>query len=377
MIHLLHIISRLPIGGAERLLIGILRNLDRNRFVSIVCCIQDRGELADEVESLGIPVYALNFLSSGGYDGKIVPAVRDIINANNINLVHTHLYHANLYGRLAAFKEKIPAISSVHNTYTKRKWYRHVINQYLAKKTYAITAGSSDIKRDLISYDRVPDNKIYLLPNSIDTKQIRSPLSTTEAKKTFGFENDDFVIGNVGRAVQQKGQNLLLLAFADLLKNNPDIKIKLLLVGDGPLLQKLKEIALSLKIIDRVYFAGNIRSLATAYKAMDLFVMPSLWEGLSLAMLEAMAASLPVIATDVGGARDVLLDSQFGVLIPPNNHPALAAALNHLLRNADQRKRYAISAKERVNTNYDINSLTQKLSLLYLNAVDINEPYKS
>jgi len=369
-IRILHVITRLPIGGAERLLIGILQNLDKSIFKSTVCCIQDRGELADEVESLGHPVISLNMMRKGGYDFRVVSSLRRIIIENRIDIIHTHLYHANLYGRLAARKEKITTISSVHNTYKKGKWHRHLINRWLAKKTFAVTAGSEDVKKDLIELDRIPENKVILLPNSIDLSRVETQLNHCQAKRLLGFTDDDIVIGTVGRAEKQKGHFILLEAFSKLLKRPDGKQLKLLLVGDGRLLSQLKETAKSLGISEKVNFAGNVTKLADIYRAVDIFTMPSLWEGLSLAMLEAMAAELPVVATDVGGARDVLGNDQWGLLVPPNETDALASAIAKLLDSPDLNAAIASAGKQRVHDNYSVATLTNQLSHLYRTALE-------
>lgn len=369
-IRLLHLITRLPIGGAERMLLGVLRNLDAQRFESVVCCIQDRGELADEAEAMGVPVLSLGLMNRGGYDRQVVPELRRIMREQRIDLVHTHLYHANLYGRLAARREGIPAVASVHNTYKRRKWYRHWINRYLARHTVAVTAGSADVERDLLEVDRLPKDKVVRLPNCIDLARVDTALTAAEAKQRLGFAGADRVIGTVGRVEEQKGQVFLLEAFARLRQlPGGDGNLKLLVVGDGRLLPQLREAADRLGIADACRFPGNIVQLADVYRAIDIFVMPSLWEGLSLAMLEAMAAGLPMIATDVGGARDVLGDSQWGVLVPPRDADAIAAAVASLLANRPACAEMAAAGAERVRKHYSVTALTEQLSGIYRSAL--------
>jgi len=365
---ILHLITRLPIGGAERLLLGILRNLDPNEFESVVCCIQDRGELADEAEALGIPVILLNLMQKGGYDRAVVPALRQIIRERHIDLIHTHLYHANLYGRLAARREDIATIASVHNTYKKRKWYRHLLNRWLVRKTFVVTAGSEDVEKDLLEVDRLPRNKVVRLPNCIDLSRVETALNTVEAKQRFGFAATDRVIGTVGRVEEQKGHIYLLQAFAQLRQQSGGENLRLLLVGDGRLLPKLRETAASLGIADACHFPGNLSRLADVYRAIDVFTMPSLWEGLSLAMLEAMAAGLPMVATEVGGARDVLGDSRYGLLVQPRDPDMLAQAIARLLADPASCAALAAAGCNQVRRHYSVTALTSQLSDLYRSA---------
>ena len=369
-INILHLITRLPIGGAERMLLGVLHNLDSNQFNSVVCCIQDRGELADEVESIGVPVISLGLMKKGRYDRSIVPILRNIMNEHHINVIHTHLYHANLYGRIAANKESIPTIASVHNTYAKRKWHRHLINWFLAKRTFRITAGSAAVKDDLLKVDHIKNNKVAILPNAIDLQRVQSNLSNKEAKYALGIESTDILIGTVGRVEEQKGHKYLLEAISHL-KNNKDIQnIKLLIVGDGRLLPSLKLMAKNLDINDISLFPGNISNLGDIYRAIDIFVMPSLWEGLSLSMLEAMAAKLPIIATDVGGVRDVLGDNKYGKIVNPSNHIEISSAIKSLIQNYELSNKMAILGEKKVRSEYSVKAMTKQLETLYIDALN-------
>jgi glycosyltransferase involved in cell wall biosynthesis len=363
----LHLITRLPIGGAERMLLGVLRNLDATRFDSVVCCIQDRGELADEVESLGIPVQALGLMERGGFDRQVIPALRRLIREQRVEVVHSHLYHANLYGRIAAWREDIPVIASVHNTYSRRKWHRHLINRLLARITFRITAGSADVERDILVHDHVAAEKVVRLPNCIDLDRVVTSLSSAAAKQRLGFGPADPLIGTVGRMEEQKGHAFLLDAFA-LLRKMPELEaipLRLLVVGDGRLKSATEQRAKDIGIVGACHFPGSIKDLADISRAIDIFVMPSLWEGLSLAMLEAMAAGLPMVATDVGGARDVLGDGLRGVLVPPANACALAQAIRDLLIDAGRRGTLADSGSTHVRENYSVAALSRQLAGLY------------
>lgn len=369
-VRLLHLITRLPIGGAERMLLGVLRHLDKERFESVVCCIQDRGELADEAETMGIPVIALGLMARGGHDRRVVPALRRLMREQRIDVMHSHLYHANLYGRLAARCEGIPTVASVHNTYTHRKWYRHLINRYLARHTFRVTAGSADVERDLREIDRIPAEKLVRLPNCIDLSRVDTTLTTAEARQRLGFAPTARVIGTVGRVEEQKGQVFLLEAFAQLRQSPGSDDLGLLIVGDGRLMPKLRETAERLGIAAYCRFPGNLPQLGDVYRAIDVFVMPSLWEGLSLAMLEAMAAGLPMVATNVGGARDVLGDSERGVLVPSGDAAAIAIAVGGLIADGRARTEIADAGTRHVRERYSVAALATQLSDIYLAALE-------
>lgn len=368
---ILHLITRLPIGGAERMLLGVLRNLDPDRFASEVCCIQDRGELATEVEDMHIPLHVLGLMRSNRFDLQVVEALRRLIRERRFDLVHCHLYHANLYGRLAAWREHVPAIASVHNTYTRHKWHRHFINRLLARISFRVTAGSADVEQDILCHDHVAPEKLVRLPNCIDLNRTNSTLAAAAAKERLGLDPANVVIGTVGRMEEQKGHDALLDAFS-LLRTMPGVpagSLRLLIVGDGRLRSATEAKAIRLGLSDACRFPGSIIQLADVYRAIDLFVMPSLWEGLSLAMLEAMAAGLPMVATDVGGARDVLGDNRHGLLVPPGDVAALAQSMAKLVIDPQQRRELADLGSRHVRDNYSVAYLSRQLGELYESAL--------
>jgi glycosyltransferase involved in cell wall biosynthesis len=372
-IRILHLITRLPIGGAERMLLGVLRNLDSGRFDSIVCCIQDRGELAEEVERLGIPLVALGLMRGGRFDREVIPTLRRLIREKQIALLHAHLYHANLYGRLAAWREGIPAIASVHNTYSdRRKWHRHLANRLLARCSFRVTVGSAEVERDVLGYDHVDPDRLVRLPNCIDLDRVSTSLTVAQAKARLGFAATDLVIGAVGRMEEQKGHRYLLAAFAALRKM-PELSVartRLLIVGDGRQRAQTEELAANLGITEVCRFPGSIKDLSEVYRAIDIFVMSSMWEGLSLAMLEAMAAGLPVISTKVGGAHDVLGDNLRGILVPEGDAEALAEALRDLIMDPKKQHHLADSGRNHVRKHYSVAAMTRELAALYEAAVE-------
>ncbi len=369
MIRILHIFVSLPVGGAENLLLSTIRGLDSNKFVSVVCCISEKGQVGEEIEALGVPVYALEKLKTGGIDRTIINDIQKLIQDQSINLVHTHLYHANFYGRLAAKKSSIPVVSSIHNTYSgKPKLHRRLINWYLARYTKIIIAGSQEIRNDIVNWDNVPVEKIELIPNTVDLNASNSRLTPKQARGRFKLSSKITVLGALGRLEEQKGHYFLLEAVALLKARN--IHTALLLVGDGRLRANLEKQAHDLNIIDDVYFLGTRRDIGDLFKAMDIFIMPSLWEGLSLAMLSAMAAKLPVIATRVGGVKEVIGDDCYGLTVPSRDSLALSKAIKRLINNPEEAKNFAKLGQEKIKENYSDSALIATLEKIYMSAMN-------
>jgi glycosyltransferase involved in cell wall biosynthesis len=359
----LHLFVTLPVGGAENLLLSILRKLDSDRFESVVCCIGERGEIGDRVAALGFPLLELHLMDKSGRDRRVVPALVDLIRREKIDLVHSHLYHANFYGRLAARKAGIPAVASIHNTYTKHKRHRQFINWYLARHTAAIIAGSEEIKQDVMSRDHVPESLVEVIPNSVDVSRSASTLTKAQARARLGLAEHDLVLGTIGRLEEQKGHRYLIEALA--LLRQRGVIARLLLVGEGRERYALEALITSLGLEQQVLLLGTRDDLGDLFRAMDVFVMPSLWEGLSLAMLSAMAAGLPVVATNVGGVFQVFCNDEFGYAIPVGNANALADRIAECLANLPAARITGERGAEHVRANYSDEAMVHRLEVVY------------
>jgi L-malate glycosyltransferase len=315
------------------------------------------------VAAMGIPLVGLNLLQKGGMDRRVVPALVDLIRRERIDLVHSHLYHANFYGRLAARKAGVAAVASIHNTYTKHKLHRQLINWYLGRHTAAIIAGSEEIKRDVVRYDHVPETLVEVIPNSVDLSRSHSTLSRGQARERLDIAANAIVLGTVGRLEEQKGHRFLIEAIA--LLRAQGVHALLLLVGEGREGAALKTLTASLGLEQQVMFLGTRDDLGDLFRAMDLFVMPSLWEGLSLAMLSAMAAELPVVATSVGGVPQVLGDDEYGYTVAAGDAAALAERIARCLADPSAMSRMGEKGAQRVRGNYSDEAMVRRVEAVY------------
>jgi glycosyltransferase involved in cell wall biosynthesis len=350
-------------GGAENLLLSMLGRLNPERFASTVCCIGERGMLGDKVIGMGVPLVELHLPTKGGASRNIVPALVELIRREGIDLVHSHLYHANFYGRLAAKKAGIPAVASVHNTYSHPKLHRRLVNWYLARHTAAIIAGSEEIRGDVVRYDYVPESLVELIPNSVDLSRSASALSKAQARSNLDLPENALVLGTVGRLEEQKGHRYLIEALSLLVQNGTNAY--LLLIGDGRERSALEQLTGRLGLQDRVLFLGTRNDLGDLFRAMNLFVMPSLWEGLSLAMLSAIAAGLPVIATSVGGVRQVLGDDEYGVTVSPGDAQALAAKITERVADWPNTLHLGSKGAQHVRDHYSDEAMVKRVDAVY------------
>ena len=200
------------------------------------------------------------------------------------------------------------------------------------------------------------------MPYGIPLDELDTPLSREAARARLGVSG--LVVGAVGRLEEQKGHTYLLAALPQVRREVPDLTV--LLVGDGRLREELRRQAADLGLLDTVRFLGTRRDLPEIYRALDLFVQPSLWEGLPLALLKAMGAGLPVLATRVSGSQDVIIDGVNGRLAAPADPEALAGALLDLARRPEARRRLGDAARRTVAENYSLQAMLQRLEALYL-----------
>jgi glycosyltransferase involved in cell wall biosynthesis len=365
-LRVLHLITRLPVGGAERLLVDVARGLDPQRFTSVVCCIQERGELAAELEACGIAVHCLERMRTKRFDWRAIGDLGSLMREQRIDVVHSHLYHANLYGRLAARRARVPAVATVHNTYAKRKLHRELLNRWLAHISARVIAVSENVRSDLIRYDGIPAQKITVIHNGIDVGRVQTPLTRGEARERLGLAADTIVLGCVARLEEQKGHRFLLEALAQL--NEPArgaARFRVVLVGDGRLRAQLEERAAGLGVAAWTMFLGTRHDVPDILKALDICVMPSLWEGLSVAMLEAMAAGLPLVISDVSGVSQVVGDNEYGLKVPAGDAAELARAIARLADAPERRAALGAAARRRVRAKFSAQAMLAELARLY------------
>ncbi|MDI6890026.1 MAG: glycosyltransferase [Thermodesulfovibrionales bacterium] len=367
MVNILYLFVTLPIGGAEEHLLTVLKNIDQTTYHPIVCCIREKGEIGEEIEKMGFEVIAM-MRKSKMWDIKIVTDILRIIRDRKIHLVHTHLYHANMYGRIASLIARKPVIATEHNIYPYYKMKRRVINWLLAKKTDRIIAVSEMVKKEVMARDWIKPSKVEVIYSGIDMTRFSSSLTRAEARQRLGIPMDCFLIGNVSRLIEQKGQIFLINAMS--IVNDAIPGVKLVVVGAGPLEPYLKNEVSTRGLNQYVKFIGSRRDIPDVLKAMDVFVLPSLWEGLGIVLLEAMALSLPVIATPVGGVVEIVHHGINGLIVPPRNEIALAESIIELYKDDKKRKIFGERGLEMVREKFTSSNMVRHLESVYQSVTD-------
>jgi len=341
--NILHVITILPIGGVENMLLKVVKGYNKNLFNVSICCIKEGGQIADKLEKSGFNVEILYKMKGHGFDFGAVKSIYNLIKRKNIHILRTHQYHANLYGRIAGVLAGIPVIiPSFHNLYespNKPKLHRRLLNYLLSFFSDALIGVSNSVASDMISYDRVNPKKIKVIYNGIVIEKYDSTFSKEKTRTSFGLPLDCTIIGTVGRLTTQKGHRYLIEAVSGL------SGVCIAIAGDGPLLKELKELADKHKVY--CIFMGSLspKRIPIFLRAIDIFCFPSLWEGFATALAEAMAAELPVIASDISPLKEVMGD--VGIFIPPGDTERLAKALKMLIDNNSLRDTLGKKAKKR------------------------------
>jgi glycosyltransferase involved in cell wall biosynthesis len=365
-INILHLYQNSKIGGVQQQIFSLIKSYNKDLFNPIFCCLGNREKIAEKLEQHGIEVITLNRTNYNRLSFKIIKDLYKIIKEKNIHILRTHRYRSNLYGRIAGWLAGVPVIiSSVHDNYrSDKKIERRLMNKILSIITDKIVAVSESIKNDIIRYDKINPSKIEVINNGVDTLIFRPQSKDYELLKSLGINNDDIVIGFVGRIVPAKGLEYLLEAFSYLKKeiNN----IKLLIVGDGAILKDLKNYSIELGISKYSIFTGERQDIQKILSCIDIFVMPSIAEGLPNALLEAMSSGKTVVTTKVGGIPEIIKDRFNGLIIPDKNSEMLAKAIKELITDKDLSEKLGENARHFIIENYSIEAVNKKWETLYL-----------
>jgi glycosyltransferase involved in cell wall biosynthesis len=365
-INILHIYQNSKIGGVQQQILNLLKAYNREVFNPIFCCLGPKEEIGKEIEGMGIDCISLNRSRYNRFSLKIVTDLHRLIKKKHIHILRTHRYRSNFYGRLAAFLTGVPVIvASVHDNYRKDKRpARKMINRILSKMTDKIVAVSEEVKRDIMRYDKIAPSKIVVIPNGIDIKRFNPKGNFADIRKEFSIKQGAIVVGFVGRIVPAKGLQYLIDSIPYVKEEFKNIK--LLIIGEGSIVARLHQQAKEKKVYDSIIFAGKRRDIPDILSCIDIFVMPSIAEGLPNALLEAMAMGKPIVATEVGGIPEVIKNGVNGLLVPPRNPGALATAMEGLIGNDRLTAQMGHAARDLVLDKFSMVTIAQKWQTLYL-----------
>jgi glycosyltransferase involved in cell wall biosynthesis len=352
-------------GGTQRHLQEVLRLLDRRRFAVTVYTLRSGGEVEPELLSGGVEVRSLALGSSllTPRTAGVLAAAAWRLRRDRIDVVHGYQWRPALVGALAARLAGVPLVLASKRSLTgddptaRRAW------RWIGRLVDTILVNAEALRAEAIA-DGV-HARWMVLRNGIDVTRFRAVGAGAEAKRALGLDPARPVVGSVGRLEARKGHDRLLEALGALSAGANGSAPQLLLVGDGPLREGLQAQARALGVDGAVHFVGRLEDVRPALAAMDVFVLPSREEGMSNALLEAMAAGRPVVATDVGGNGEIVRAGQTGLLVRADDGAALATALTRLLGDQDCAARFGRAGFEDAQAKFDARGMVDRLETFY------------
>jgi glycosyltransferase involved in cell wall biosynthesis len=361
-IKILYVITSLGFGGAERLLLSYVSMLDPKKYKFFVCSLREKpNDLQNQILQ-----YAeiTNLKVKNRFNPIVIYSLYKLFRLIEPDIIHTHLFQPRFYATAAhLFYRGSILITHKHNNVTPGKHNVFLIVEMLSilfnKKVIAI---SEAVKKTLKRYEFVPAKKIFVLHNGIEYQKFYK-VADSKSKN-----EGEIIIGTVCRLEHQKGIVYLLSALKIVLVQYP--KVHLEIVGEGSLRQKLEDFSNKLGISNSVTFFGKFTDVIPFYRRMNIFVLPSIYEGFGIVLLEAMAAGIPVIATRVHGIKEVMVDGESGILVPPKNPDAIAEAIIKLIENPQLRNRLIENGFKR-SKFFDIGEHINKLDDFYTKLIGV------
>lgn len=351
-------------------LLKLLQGLTKNGFTVETAC-PDNSALFNEVAKMGIkthPVHIVGPLSPMN-DILCINQLRKIILTGNYDIVHFHGSKAGMVGRIAALSSRCKnTVMTVHNfiIYQEVNLAKRLVFKYgekiLSTATSKIITVSAALKNDLVKNFGIPENKIVSIYNGIDVQKYSTPADAKKAREKYGLNPDYLTVGTLARMAPQKGLEYFIKAIPLINLND---NIRYLIAGDGPLLPLLKKLAWELGLSEKLCFTGYVKNVPEFLSCVDIFVVPSIAEGLSITTIEAMTAGLPVVASRTGGLPELVKHGETGLLVQPRDPVELAKAVTELLTNRNKRQMMGACAKRTASEMFSLETMVTETCRIY------------
>jgi glycosyltransferase involved in cell wall biosynthesis len=367
MINVLHLRDTDRVCGPGKTIIETACATDRRFFTQKVGLFLPSGDARNEYYEAALRrgVEIVELRSASRFDARLVRTIIRAIKAHNIHLVHSHEYKGDILAYLVSRIHRIPIMSTIHGwivNNVKARIYIGMGRRVLPRFDRVVAV--SDETRARVLGCGVPPDRLAVIHNAIVTEHYESeahPRGVFRAR--FGIPADAYVVGYIGRLNPEKGQSLLLNAAARIAASRP--RPWLAFVGDGPDRAALEREAAALGLSDRVVFTGHLSDVRPVYRDLDVLALTSYTEGFPNVLLESLCMGTPVIATDVGGVRELIQDGDTGVLVPPGSAAAIATGLVKLMDQREWAKALAVRGKQLVFERYRFLDRVRREEALY------------
>jgi glycosyltransferase involved in cell wall biosynthesis len=351
----------LAVGGAEEMILNLVRHLPA-AFEPVVVCIDQPGPIGAEIQNTGVTFHSLG-LRPGLRRPFDLIRLQQFIHGLEPTIVHTFLLTASLYGRFAAMLARVPIVIGTEvNIYERKQPLHRVAERWLMAGTDAVITSADSVRDFYVDQVAADPDKVAVIYNAVDWSQLHASTDRATVRAELGVPIDVPVAGIIARLTEQKAHRVLF----DALASRPELHaLQVIVVGDGELRADLQRRVEQLGLSGRVHFVGARRDLGNILGAVDMFLMPSLWEGLPLSLVLAMGAGLPVIASRVAGIPEIVQDNVNGLLVDPNDATQLAAAMVRLVEDQSLRAALGEAAKAFVLPRFGIARYVASVTSLY------------
>ena len=358
----------LNIGGLQRVVVDLAKRMDKDRFHVSVCALREGGPLEKELADDGIEVIRMPAMNNRADYFRFWKLYKAMIEKKPA-VIHTHNTEPLTDGVPAALLARVPV--KVHTDHARRfpdkKRYmfaERLLSHFLCQ----FVAVSEHTKGNLVRYEKIHPDKIKVVLNGIAGEKYGSRIDREKKKAELGIDpSKSPILGVAARLTKQKGISYLLQATKMLCNDFPDVL--LLIAGEGELWDRLHAEVKELVIERNVLFLGPRLDIHEILQIQDIFILPSLFEGLPLVLLEAMAASLPIVATDVGGTRQAVRDGANGFLVPSEDASGLYAAIKRLAENQAMRETFSRNSLERFQKEFTLERMVRTYEQIYQNCL--------
>jgi glycosyltransferase involved in cell wall biosynthesis len=356
-------------GGTQRHLLEVLKLIDRTRFTPLVIAAKSGGPLGAQIRAANVELVELH-LGSAMVSRDMLRCVReaaDVLRARRVGIVQYFEWRSATIALLAARRAGGCRIVAARRSVPKERGAQRLLAELVVRAADRVV-----VNAELLRPNGRAGQRTAVIPSGVDTDRFQPSDGATRARASLGLPVDRPVIGTVGRLEPRKGTATLLAALAAL-RSAGAHQPTLVVVGDGPLREGLARDATRLGIASHVRWLGDLTDVRPVLEALDVFVLPSRTEGMSNALLEAMAMALPVVATAVGGTPEVIADGQRGLLVPADDPEAMAAAVARLLDDASLASRLGAAARQIVEEKFGARSMVRQLEAVYAAVVSSND----